>query len=496
MSPPPSPSGSAPPGLGSHAALIVLIGSLAVLRLLAAGLIPLTEDEAYYRLWSQHLALGYYDHPPMIAWWIRAGTLLAGDDALGVRLLPALSNLAVTLIVFDLGRMAGDERTGFRAALFYNCTLTVGVGAGLAVPDVPAGLFWSGALWALAKAATQEGQVRWWMLAGGAAGLAALSKYSALFLAPGVVLWLALSAQGRRQLLRPWPWLAAAIAVLIFSSNIAWNASHHWETFAKQFGRAAPGRLAPRYLLEFLAGQFLLLNPAVAILAGLGGARAWRMRLQAPIAWLMLAAILPFLAYLVLHSLHDRVQAHWPVPLYSAAAVLAAWAADPARGWRANLSRWAPLGLVLSVVALLHMDAPSTDVGPGDPALALRDWRPFASRVEETRLRSGAAWTGTLSYGVSAQLQAAQLTTAPVVQLNERDRYADLPPKAPPDLSRPGLVIDLLRRVDPNRLKACFTDVGPLTEIDRGRFRPADSRYGAVVVSGPKTDLLGRGCGD
>ena len=35
---------------------------------------PLSFDEAYYWLWSKHLACGYYDHPPMIAFVIRAGT--------------------------------------------------------------------------------------------------------------------------------------------------------------------------------------------------------------------------------------------------------------------------------------------------------------------------------------------------------------------------------------------------------------------------------------
>ncbi|MDN8823160.1 hypothetical protein Q0M41_13995, partial [Staphylococcus aureus] len=59
--------------------LTALLGAAVVLRLAAAWEIPLTEDEAYYRLWAGHLQAGYYDHPPMIAWWIRVGTLVAGD---------------------------------------------------------------------------------------------------------------------------------------------------------------------------------------------------------------------------------------------------------------------------------------------------------------------------------------------------------------------------------------------------------------------------------
>jgi 4-amino-4-deoxy-L-arabinose transferase-like glycosyltransferase len=475
--------------------LLVLIAGLAVLRLVSAAAIPLTEDEAYYRLWSQHLRLGYYDHPPVIAWWIRAGVTLVGDTALGVRLLPALANLASTVIVFDLGRMIGDGRTGLKAALLYNCTLTIGAAACLAVPDAPAGLFWSLTLWALAKAANSRG-ARWWLLAGAAAGLATLSKYSALFLAPSVVLWLALTETGRKQLSRPWPWLAAIIALVLFGLNVGWNATHHWETFAKQFGRTAPGRFAPRYLLEFLIGQFLLLNPAVAILAAIGAARAWRERAAVPIAGLMLASLVPFLAYLALHSLHDRVQAHWPVPLYAPAAILAAWTSDGKAGWRAGLVRWAPIGLALSVLALVHAAIPQTDLGRGDPALQLRGWPAFAQAVERARIKAGAAWIGTLSYGVNAQLQAADHHGAPTAQIDERDRYADLAARTQPDLGQPGLIVDLQRRIDIARLRACFARVGPVSEIDRDSPALPENRYGAVAVSGPRIDLLKQGCGE
>ncbi|HUO21849.1 MAG TPA: glycosyltransferase family 39 protein [Caulobacteraceae bacterium] len=491
MSPPPSPSGEAIKARSAARGLILLLVGLAVLRVAAAALIPLTEDEAYYRLWSQRLALGYYDHPPMIAWWIRAGVTLAGDDALGVRLLPALANLAATVLVFDLGRTLSGPRLGLSGALLYNCTLTVGAAAALAVPDAPAGLFWTAALWALAKAARDD-RPRWWLAAGVMAGLACLSKYSALFLAPGVALWLAATPDGRRRLAQPWPWIAAAVALGLFGANVAWNAQHHWQTFDKQFGRVAASRLNPRYLAELLAGQFVLLNPVVAILAMVGAGQAWRARAAAPVAWLMLAAIGPFLAYLLIHSLHDRVQAHWPVPLYSAAAILAAWACE-AGGWRVHLARWAPVGLALSVLALAHAAAPATDLGQGDPARQLRGWPAFARAVDEERRASGAAWIGTQSYGVLAQIEAAD-PALPALQIDERARYAALPQTVRPAPGQSGLIVDLRRRVDPAKLSACFSGVKPLGDIDRDGGVGADQRYAAVLVWAPKVDLLGAGC--
>ena len=58
---------------------ILTVAALVALRLVAAVFTPLTFDEAYYWMWSRHLAGGYYDHPPMVAFVIRAGTLIAAS---------------------------------------------------------------------------------------------------------------------------------------------------------------------------------------------------------------------------------------------------------------------------------------------------------------------------------------------------------------------------------------------------------------------------------
>ena len=53
---------------GSSAARFSAILALVALRLVAAAFTPITFDEAYYWMWSKHLAGGYYDHPPRSRW--------------------------------------------------------------------------------------------------------------------------------------------------------------------------------------------------------------------------------------------------------------------------------------------------------------------------------------------------------------------------------------------------------------------------------------------
>src|SRR5262245_45274077 len=84
----------------SRLPLAALTG-LTLLRLAVAAAVPLVPDEAYYWVWSRALAPGYPDHPPMVALWIRAGTLLAGEGSLGVRLLGPLSVAAASLLLAD-----------------------------------------------------------------------------------------------------------------------------------------------------------------------------------------------------------------------------------------------------------------------------------------------------------------------------------------------------------------------------------------------------------
>ena len=200
----------------------------------------------------------------MVAWWIRLGTLVCGDTPLGVRLAPALASGLNTWLIGDLALVLGaravgaQPRTAFRAALWYNATITVCLGAMLAIPDAPASLFWTITLCCLARtrpeAADEDARTGWWLAAGLAAGLAVMSKYSALFLAPGVLLWLAVTPGGWKALRRPGPWLAAAIAIAVFAPNVIWNAQNHWESFTKQFGRVAPHGMSPAHVAEFLGG--------------------------------------------------------------------------------------------------------------------------------------------------------------------------------------------------------------------------------------------------
>jgi hypothetical protein len=472
------------PGLALGAFLLAATG----LRLLIGAAIPLTEDEAYYRLWSLRPALGYFDHPPMIAWWIATGRQLAGDSPLGVRLLPTLATTATSWLTYDVARQIGlGERVAARAGVWLNATLLVGFAGELAVPDEPATLFWTAALACAFRA--QTGRGAWWLAAGAAAGLACLSKYSALFLAPGLLLWLALTTEGRRALRTPWPWLGALAAGAVFAPNVAWNAEHGWMTFAKQFGRVAAASFQPGFLAKLLLDQALLLNPLIALFVVVAVRRR--------VAWPLLAISAPFAAYLAFHSLHAEVQGQWPAPLYPALVIAASAAAEDARGPLAQLRRAAaPLGLAVVAAAFAWLLAsPDRTLAFRDPLAPYRDWTGFAARVETARLSAGANWVGSPTYGVAAQLAAAPALRAPSVQILQRERYTFETLAERADFGSPGLVLVPPRNPSGPLLARCFTDVRPLAPVVRGEGASA-ATYAAFRVAGPLRDIQHRGCAD
>ena len=100
------------------------------------GLVELSYDEAYYWIYSQFLSWGYFDHPPMVAIFIKAGASLF-DNEFGVRL---FFNIASILTLYTLWTMTNKKKPYI--FLMLSCSLPLVQASGfLALPDTPLLLF-------------------------------------------------------------------------------------------------------------------------------------------------------------------------------------------------------------------------------------------------------------------------------------------------------------------------------------------------------------------
>ena len=208
-------------GFCAIAATIALLAA----QTLVARRLELTFDEAYYTLWSRSLSFGYLDHPPMVAFLIRASTALFGGSEIGVR---ALSLLVVgampALIALIAWRLFGSAEKAALAALMWIAMPLVLVGAIFVTPDAPLVVFWTLGLAALVEL-WRTGEARWLVALGLALGLALESKFTAIFFAAGVGLALAATPSLRRWLASPALFAGLAVALAIFAPFVAWNAA-------------------------------------------------------------------------------------------------------------------------------------------------------------------------------------------------------------------------------------------------------------------------------
>lgn len=474
--------------------LIAVVVGLALVRLLVAALAPLTDDEAYYRLWALAPAMSYLDHPPMVGWMIAAGRAITGDTALGVRLLAVLASLAGPLVLWRAATLLFGPDVARRTVWIALAMPLMAVGGVIITPDTPSVLFWGLAAWATAELHVSR-DANWWLAVGLFAGLGLLSKYTNLFVGAGILLWLAL-IPANRAWFRSWQLYAGGVlACLLALPVVAWNVEHEWVSFAKQFGRVGRGQgFTPVYLAELVGGFLGLMSPIIAGLAAFGLVRIVRSAVadKDQSSALIAAGMLPFLAYALVHALHDRVQPNWTAPLYPSFAICAAIAlghletqtsASRVFG-RLGFSAVA-LGFLLSGLLYVHAVRPLVQLaGTRDPSSQMRGWREFAAEVDRQRLASGACWIATSSYATTAQLAFALRDKALVVQLDERVRYLHLPPINEKVLSCPAIYVELQRRSAPELLAERFAHVTPLGSIVRAQGGTPIAPYAVYAVSG------------
>lgn len=437
--------------------------------------VPLIQDEAYYTLWASGPSWGYYDHPPMIAWWIAAGEWVFGANRMGVRLVPVLAVAGSTAAVWRMALLLaqGDRRAAGLAAVFYNATVLVLVLGFTATPDAPSLVFWTIASWAAVEATTSGKPLRWWALAGIAAGLGIQSKFTNIFWGVGMVGWLSVTPTGRRWLTRAGPWVGAALAIVMIVPLIWWNIANDLVGLERQFGRVTEAGFTSGFLIEYLIVTPILITPLI-FWAAVRGIRA----VQGPGRGLLLWLNAPLPVYMIWHSLHSQVQANWLLPIFPAVAVLAGvWAA----GQGARFGAWAAsVGLAISALILTLGFWPGTPlVRANNPFNQTRGWAETRSEFQRIAQAAGATWIVTDDYGKAAILWW-YLPDLQVRDITEPNRYLfrkDLPQRF---CDQPALMVT----ERPGALDLPFSKVSGETTILRRSGRADLVRYRVIPVQG------------
>jgi hypothetical protein len=280
-----------------------------------------------------------------------------------------------------------------------------------------------------------------WGLVGLWLGLGLLSKYHAVFLVLGTLLYLLTKPSQRRMAIWAGPYLAVLTAGLLFLPVLIWNHDHGWVSFAFQGSRGAPGGFHPEHLAANIAGQAVWILPWIWLplvwlfikvhLAGLGQNGPDRRQERRLFLWFLAAG--PIVLFSLVTLWGGQGLFHWQAPGYLFLFPLLGEAAAAASRRRdRRISGWLK-GSVLAFLLLVVLLGSQTATGwmgnsfpglfaAGDPTLEALDWRGIAPQLAERGLLDSRAgfvvsghWidAGKIDYALGGRMPVLCLSDSP-----------------------------------------------------------------------------------
>ncbi len=399
-----------------HRLLFIALVVLTVARWVLAGCLELSPDEAYYKLWSQHLDWSYYSKGPGVASAIWLGTHLFGDTAFGVRFFAPLLGLGTSLLIYRLGRSLFDGHTGAWSVVLLNCTPIFNAGSIVMTIDPPSVFFWTASLYALWTALhrASPGTPYWW-LAGALAGAGFLFKYTDAFLLAGLLL-LPLASRWRGLWRSPGPWMYLAAFGVCTIPVVVWNQQNGWITLTHLLERGKIGEATGYHagtFLETLALHAGVYSPLIFVgLLWAGWQAAVRARHEAPVLFVAVFS-LPIVVFYFALSFKETGEPNWTAPGFVG---LGWWLVAAFRRirWSATAKgalRGTALGLgILLCAAGLNCDllrkAGAAIPYDRDPLVRLKGWKETALATDRY-VREAAGRSGRPVFVVADRYQLA-----------------------------------------------------------------------------------------
>ncbi len=193
------------------------------------------HDTLYYWDWSRHLALSYYDGPPLVAYIIHSYVWLFGNSELALNFLAIFSNFTIAASIFLLAKTLYNLNVACFSALIWLLSPIVFIQyANSFTYDTPLTLFWVLTLYFFYQGKKTDRCI-YLYLAGTSAGLMMLSKYTGVLLFLALIILCIMVKSYRNLLKNPHLYLSGLFSLLLFSPVLYWNLSNGFSSFRFQF---------------------------------------------------------------------------------------------------------------------------------------------------------------------------------------------------------------------------------------------------------------------
>ncbi|MBR4837487.1 MAG: glycosyltransferase family 39 protein [Bacteroidales bacterium] len=294
----------------------------ALVRGFLAAFIEFGNDEVYYWTFAMYPDWSQFDHPNMVGWMMQLFSLnLLFDSEFALRLSSVVFMTIDTYIIYRIGCLVKNKLTGFYAALLYTASLYCFIITGIFImPDTPLMMFTLLSIYCflLSFQGEAEESAKHYVLAGLFAGLALLSKYSAVFIWSGVGLYVLLF--DRKQLKNKYLYLSALISAVCMLPVLIWNIQNDFISFTFHGDRVSLfGKLQPLDFIAEIFGELGYNNPVnyVLIIIALVVFFKRKKYIGKTSGRVLLCFALPFIAVFWFFSLTRPILPHWSAPAFS-----------------------------------------------------------------------------------------------------------------------------------------------------------------------------------
>ena len=269
-----------------------------ILNIIQAYTLELHADEAYYWLYSRFLDWGYFDHPPMVALFIRFGDSIMHNE-LGLRLLTITASTASVYILWLILKSYGANAKLFIVVI--SCMFMFHMYGFTTTPDSPL-FFFSVLFYYFYRQYIEKDS---WLLAlilGLIVACLLYSKYHAILLIGFTVL-------ANIALLKRWSfWFIVVVAGVLFIPHILWQAQHNFPSLNYHLSE----RSADRYHVEFTylypLGQILMAGPLIGWFLFY---KAFTTRIKDAFIRCLLVNCIGTLVFFLITSFRGEVQPQW-----------------------------------------------------------------------------------------------------------------------------------------------------------------------------------------
>ncbi len=210
---------------GDTAALLAIAGAVMLLHLATNGRYGFHRDELQVLSDARHLDWGFVPYPPFTPLMERIGLSIFGLSLVGLRLFSVISQAAAIIFTGLMARELGGRRLAQVTAALAIALSPLPLFEGTEFQYTTYDYLWWVLIAYFVIRLLKTDDPRWWLVIGALIGLGFMTKYTMAFYVAGIIGGVVLT-WARKHLLSPWLWGGVALALVVCSPNLIWQARH------------------------------------------------------------------------------------------------------------------------------------------------------------------------------------------------------------------------------------------------------------------------------